>query len=350
MDLGDRKDTICLLDEAGEVVDRLTVGNDARSVSGFFERFKQPERVRVAMESGTHSPWISHLLLDRGFDVLVGNARKLRSIWQNEQKSDMRDAEMLARIGRFDPKLMYPILHRGLEAQADLAVIRARDALVRSRGALINSARGLVKSLGNRLPSCSAAAFARKVPEHVPEQLKAAIDPMVAAIAQLSAAIAEHDRRVEQLCSERYGETEHLRRIHGVGPLTALAFVLTIEDPFRFRRNRSIGPFLGMTPRRDQSCSIDKHLPISKAGNEHLRRLLTQSAHYILGSFAPDCDLRRFGERIAERGGKAGKRRAVTAVARKLAVLLLQLWKSGDVYEPFHGSARKKAPRSAEAA
>jgi transposase len=350
MDLGDKKDTVCVLNEEGDVVERLAIANHAPAVSSFHDRFENPEQVRVVMESGTHSPWISHLLLERGFEVFVGNARKLRSIWQSDQKDDMRDAEMLARIGRFDPRLLSPIHHRGLQAQADLAVIRGRDALVRARTALISSARGLVKSLGHRLPSCSADAFARKVVQHVPANLEPALAPMLASIAQLTASIQKLDRRIEELCKESYEETQQLRQIPGVGPLTSLAFVLTLEDPHRFKKNRSVGPFLGLTPKRDQSGESDKHLSISKAGNEHLRRLLTQSAHYILGPFGPDCDLRRFGEHLRERGGKAGKGRAVTAVARKLAVLLLHLWKSGDVYEPFHATSRSNARPADKAA
>ena len=336
MDLGDKNHVLCILDEAGEVLDRPVVGNSAGKILVFFDRFEDPSSVRVAMETGTHSPWISRLLLERGFEVLVGNARKLRAIWQSDLKDDYRDAEILARIGRFDPQLLYPIIHRGAEAQADLAVIRARDVLVRSRTSLISCARGLVKSFGQRLPACSAPAFATKARDHVPEELAPAINPLLDQIASLTATIREYDQCIEGLCAHCHPEAAAVRQIQGVGAVTALAFVLTIEDPSRFKKCRSVGPFLGLTPRRDQSGATDKQLPISKAGDTYLRRLLVQAGHYILGPFGPDCDLRRFGLRIASRGGKAGKKRAATAVARKLAVLMLQLWKSGEKYEPFH--------------
>jgi|APSaa5957512622_1039677.scaffolds.fasta_scaffold46375_1 transposase len=339
MDLGDRNHVLCLLDDAGEVVAKCEVVNTAHALRNFLQQFENPALVRVTMESGTHSPWISHLLDSWGFEVLVGNARRLRAIWETDRKDDYRDAEMLARIGRFDPQLLYPIQHRSMEAHADLAVLRARDALMRSRTLLINCARGLVKSEGGRLPKCSAPAFAKKAAEHVPIALAPAINPMLSQIAAMSTQIREYERCVERLCECAYTDTSRMRQVAGVGALTALAFLLTIEDPDRFRKNRSAGPFLGLTPKRDQSADTDKELSISKAGDAYMRRLLTQSANYILGPFGKDCELRRFGQRLAARGGKGAKRRAVTAVARKLAVLLLRLWKTGETYEPLRRRA-----------
>lgn len=343
MDLGDKMNVLCLLDEAGEVLDKCEIVNHASQIKKFFGRIPEPSLVRVAMECGTHSRWISHLLDARGFEVLVGNARKLRAIWQSDHKDDWRDAEMLARIGRFDPRLLSPIRHRSMEAHADLAVIRARDALLRARTALINCARGLVKSTGSRLPNCSAESFSAKTVEHVPIELVPAINPLLQQIASLNAQIRRYDRCIEQLCEHRYTETGSVRQITGVGPLTALAFILTIEEPNRFEKNRCIGPFLGLTPKREQSGKTDKQLPISKAGDAYLRRLLSQSAHYILGPFGPDCDLRRYGQRLIARGGKAPKARAITAVSRKLAVLMLRLWRTEEIYDPFHKRSLKTA-------
>jgi len=343
MDLGDKNHVVCGLTEAGEVVVKHEISNNARTIRAFFGAFADPSAVCVVIESGTHSLWMNHLLLEWGFKVLVGNARKLRAIWQNDRKDDYRDAEMLARIGRFDPHLLYPIRHRSLGAYADLTVIRARDALVRSRTLLINCARGLAKSAGGRLPKCSAASFAKKASEHVPPALAPAITPLLSQIAAITAQIRQYESCIARLCEHCYAaETESLRQVSGVGALTALAFVLTIEEPQRFEKNRSVGPFLGLVPKRDQSGNTDKELSVSKAGDAYLRRLLNQSANYILGPFGPDCDLRRFGKRLAARGCKAAKRRATTAVSRKLAVLLLRLWKTGEIYEPFHQQTPKK--------
>ena len=237
------------------------------------------------MEIGAHSGWASHLLKDLGHDVLVANARKLRAIYHNPRKGDRADAETLARLARLDPELLSPIHHRSPESQADLAILRSRVAIVRSRTLLINHVRDIVKASGSRLPSCSADSFAHKVGPDIPEALRPAVAPILDTIACLTQQIRAFDRKIEELCSERYPETTLLRRISGVGPLTALAFVLTLENPDRFRKSREVGPALGLVPRRDQSGDKDPQLRITKTGDSYLRRLLVGSAQYILGPF-----------------------------------------------------------------
>jgi transposase len=291
------------------------------------------------MEVGTHSRWASNLLQRLGHEVLVANARKLRVIYTNPRKTDHADAETLARLARMDPHLLSPIHHRSPQAQADLAVLRSRDAQVRCRTLLINHVRSVVKSSGSRFPSCSAASFPKKVTASIPEPLRPALLPLLETITGLTQQIQAYDRQIETLCESQYPDTRSLRQVPGVGALTALAFVLTLEDPTRFAKSREVGPALGLVPRRDQSGDRDPQLPIAKTGNEFLRRLLVGSAHYVLGPFGPDCDLRRWGLQLAERGGKNAKKRAVVAVARKLAVLLHRLWKTGEIYEPFYSSA-----------
>jgi transposase len=343
VDLGDREDQVCVLDREGLIVESDIVENTILGINGFFDRFDQPRKVLVAVETGTHSPWVSQLLEARGFRVLVGNARKLRLIWDSTNKTDQRDAEMLARIVRFDPRLLSPVRHRSRSAHMDLALLKARDALVRCRTNLINFVRGASKSAGVRLPCCSADAFARRVVEFVPEDLLPAVVPCLNTIMELTRKIRQLNGQIDRLGTEDYPETMALRGIPGVGPVTALGFVLTLEDPHRFRKSRDVGPYLGLTPKRDQSGQTDKPLSITKAGNTYLRRLLVSAAHYILGPFGPDCDLRRFGMRIASRGTKVAKRKAVVAVARKLAVMMHQIWKNKRVYEPFYQSLQKAA-------
>jgi len=343
IDLGDTENQICILDHDGEIVEKIPIQNTVIGINSFFDRFDSPRQVLVALETGTHSPWISQLLKARGFRVLVGNARKLRLIWDSTDKNDCRDAEMLARIARFDPKLLSPIRHRSRSAHMDLAVLKGRDALVRCRTSLINFVRGSCKTAGTRLPSCSADAFAKTVIEYIPEDLLAATVPCVNTIHELTRKIRQFDVQIESLCHEGYPETMALRDITGVGPVTALAYVLTLEDPHRFKKSRGVGPYLGMIPKRDQSGSTDKPLPITKAGNKYLRRLLVNCAQYILGPFGPDCELRRYGLRIASRGGKVSKRKAVVAVARKLAVMMHHIWKNKTTYDPFYQSYLKAA-------
>src|SRR5215216_530054 len=303
--------------------------------------------MRIAIEAGTHSPWASRVLEECGHEALVANSRKLRLIYANKQKTDQIDAENLARLARLDPKLLYPLKHRGEDSQAHMAIIRSRQALVSSRTQLGNHVRGAVKSFGARLPKCPAASFHKRASEHIPEALLPALGPILEQIGSLTRYIREYDRQLETISKETYPETELLRQVEGVGPLTALTFVLTVEDPYRFEKSRSVGAYLGLVPTKDQSGDRDPQKRISKEGDEMLRRLLVSGAHYILGPFGSDSDLRRHGEKIASRGAKNSKKRAVVAVARKLAVLLHTLWISAEVYEPLRNAHRSSGGQAA---
>ena len=298
---------------------------------------------RVVLEVGTHSPWVSHELEARGFETIVANPRRLRSITQSDRKDDRADAEQLARLGRVDPKLLSPIRHRGLETQRERSRITVRDGLVRSRVLLVNEARGLAKPLGLRLPTCTTEGFASRMRREGLENAFPGMGALVSMVDALTQQIRALEREIEGACQERSPETERLRQVAGVGALTALAYVLTIEDPHRFRCSRSVGAYLGLRPRRRQSGEQDPLLRITKAGDPYLRRLLVQCAHYILGPFGPDTDLRRFGLRLIARGGRAGRKKALVAVARKLAVLLHRLWVTGETYEPLRGEAAEVA-------
>jgi transposase len=211
-------------------------------------------------------------------------------------------------LARLDPKLLYPLKHRGEESQAHMALIRSREALVSCRTQLVNHVRGAVKSFGDRLPKCPARSFHNKVPEHIPEALWPALGPILEQIGSLTQRIRDYERQLEAISKERYPETELLRQVGGVGALTALTFVLTLEDPYRFEKSRSVGAYLGLVPATDRSGDRDPQKRISKEGEEMLRKLLVSSAHYILGPFGKDSDLRRHGEKIASRGAKRTQR------------------------------------------
>ena len=339
MDLGDTKHVITILDEEGVIARSCSLDNVRASIVKFFKKYQGST---VAIEAGTHSPWISREIKALGCNVLVGNPRKLRSIWNSDDKADVHDSEMLARIARFDPELLYPIAHRSKQAQTDLELLKARDMLVKTRTSLINHVRGAVKSFGERLPKCSAESFHKQCRDFLPENLKAVLQVIIETIEHITDRIKEFGRQIEKISREVYPETELLKAIGGVGPLTALAYVLVLEEPGRFSKGRQVGKFLGLTPRRDQSGETDKQLRITKAGNRFLRRLLVGAAQYILGPFGPDCHLRQFGLRLAERGGKSAKKRAVVAVARKLAVLMHRLWRNGEIYDPLYKEAMIK--------
>jgi transposase len=295
----------------------------------------------VALETGSHSRWIAKVARECGHRVIVANARELRLIYAGTNKTDRVDALKLARLARVDPELLKPIHHRGDREHADLAVIGARELLVKMRSEAINLVRGSVKSNGSRVAACASTSFTRWAAEVLPDELRNALAPMLEQIDELSGRIQEYDERIEHLALTRYPQTALLKQVTGVGTLTALTFLLTVGDPARFERSRDVGCFVGLRPRRDQSGERDPRLGITKAGDARLRRTLVHCAHYILGPFGPDCDLRRWGLKLAQGGNN--KKKAIIAVARKLAVLLHRLWTTGEVYEPLRNAGRQKA-------
>ena len=340
-DLGDRTTKICVLDAEGEVCARQTIRTRPDNVREWFERCP---KARVVIEVGTHSRWFDELLRTMGHESIVANPRQLPLIYRNRSKTDELDAERLARIGRVDLKLLCPIQHRSQGAQADLAVIRARDVVVRERTRLVNHIRGVVKPFGYRLPGCSAEGFSDRIRDDLPRSLWPAVGPLLAILRQIDRQIAQFDKRIAERAKTAYPEVARMTQVHGVGVLTALALTLVVEDRGRFKKSRDIGPFLGLVPRKSQTGESDPELGISKAGDERVRRLLVQCAHHILGRFGPDSDLRRYGLRVAGQGGQNAKKRAVVAVARKLVVLLHRLWVTGAAYQPIgHQAIARKA-------
>lgn len=331
LDLGDRRHHVCVLDAAGQILREGALTNTRNALTKLLADFPH---ATVALEAGTHSPWISRFLQERGATVLVANPRKLHAISRHERKCDRRDAQMLARLARVDPALLHPIQHGSAQAQHDLLGLKLRDALVRTRVTLINTVRFTLKSLGHAVRNPSSASFHKTILADVPAECLPVIQPVLTVLAQITTEIKQLERDLVQRSKKDYPVTQRLQQIAGVGPLTALGFVLKIGDPQRFGRSRDVGAYLGLCPRRDQSGGTDKQLRISKCGDGLLRRLLVSAAHYVLGPFGPNCALRAHGQRLTGSGSAREKKRAVVAVARKLAVLLLALWKHGTDYEP----------------
>lgn len=336
IDLGDRRSRYWFLDAGGETV---VEGSLATTKVEFLAHFSQIARSRIALEVGTHSPWVNALLEELGHEVYVANPRKMESIYKNKRKNDRADAKILAHNVRSDIRLLHPIRHRGVEARQDLVMLRARDAMVSVRTKLVNSVRGLVKSVGGRLPGCSTHSFHKTDVEKIPKGIRGALQPMLEEIESLTKRIDEYDKRVSALARKKYPETKLLQQVKGVGDLTALAFVLTLENPERFEKSRDVGPYLGLVPKQYDSGDSSPQLRITKTGDGMVRRLLVGSSQYIMGPFGEDCDLRRQGLKLAARGGKNAKKRAVVAISRKLGVLLHSLWRSGEVYEPLRQAA-----------
>jgi transposase len=337
VDLGDQWSCYCVLDEAGKIILEQKVATTPEAMK---QAFAKIPRSLIALETGTHSPWLSRLLTELGHEVLVAHAQKVELITKSNRKDDRHDAQTLARLARIDPQLLGPVRHRSAKAQIHLTVIRARAELVSARTALVNAARGLVKSYGQRLPKRGTYQVSRELAAALSTELRDVLEPLLKEIESLNERIKEYDERMEKIAKEVYPEVSLLKQVKGVGTQIALTYVLTIEDPHRFLKSREVGCFLGLKPGRRDSGESKPQKGISKAGDRYLRTMMVQGAHYILGPFGEDSDLRRWGPKLAERGGKNAKKRAVVAVARKLAVLLHRLWVSGEVYEPLRNSQK----------
>jgi len=330
LDLGDRSHYVCVLDATGQMIHEGTLPNDRTALAVLLAQYPA---ATVALEAGTHSPWISRYLTGLGATVIVANPRKLHAISRHERKCDRRDAVMLARLARADAALLHPIAHGSAQAQHDLLGLKLRDRLVRTRVDLINTVRFTLKSLGHAVSNPSSESFHKNILTAVPADCLPVVQPVLAVLARLTEQIKILERGLVARGKQDYPVTQRLQQIAGVGPLTALCFVLKLGDPARFGRSRDVGPYLGLCPGRDQSGGTDKQLRISKCGDGLLRRLLVSAAHYLLGPFGPAGALRAYGQPLVGTSVRE-KKRAVVAVARKLAVLLLSLWKHGTDYEP----------------
>jgi transposase len=341
LDIGDRWSHAAVIGPDGELLWEERIASREPELRRLLSRL--PAGV-VALEVGTHSRWMAKVARECGHEVLVANPRQLRLIYGGDNKHDRVDAQKLGRLARVDWRLLKPVEHRAEQEQADLARIAVRESLVGMRTQAVNLVRGMVKAAGGRIAECAPETFPEKAKDQIPEALRSALAPIMEQIQELNDRIRECEERIEHIARTQYPEVQLLMQVEGVGWLTALTFRLTIGNPWRFERSRDVGCYLGLRPKRSQSGEQDPQLGISKAGNERLRRLLVNCAHYILGPFGPDSDLRRWGLKLAEQSRARGaKQRAVVAVARKLAVLLHRLWVSGEVYEPLRGSSQTAA-------
>lgn len=330
IDLGDRKSDVCVYSQ-GKVLERFQF---VMTKEGVRKAFEGKAYTRIALEAGAQSSWVTHALQDLGFDPVVANPRKVKAIFSNERKSDKNDALMLAKLCAADESLLHPIQHRSAVHAAALTVMKARDAAVVGRSRLIHTIRSLGKSMGHRFPGSTAEGFIRHAGSE-PQELSAACTPIFEMLRVFNDVIRAYDAKLDELIENAFPEAKFLLQVKGVGPVTALAFVLTIGDPSRFASGRIAAAYLGLVPRRDQSGSSDKQLGISKTGNNFVRRLLVQCANHILGPLGRDCDLRRWGLTLAARGGKNARKRTVVAMARKLCVLLFSLWKNAATWQPL---------------
>jgi transposase len=332
IDLGSKKSSFCILGFDGEVEREGSVPMSRASVERFLA--EQPAS-RVVVETCGVSRWTAGIARDLGHEVVIANSRRLALVTQSYRKSDRNDAYKLADLGQVRPRLLSPVHSRGDRSYFGQMHQRVRAQLVQIRTGLVNLVRGCARTAGYPVPKCSPPAFAKRCAQALPEELRKVLGPALAELESVNAKIAECDKETERLGQEAFPETHCLRQIAGVGPVLSLAFVCAVEDPTRFEDSRAVGAYFGLAPRSRQSGKKDPQLRISKRGDPEVRRLLVSAATYILGPFGPDCDLRRYGQRVAASGSQSAKSKARIAVARKLAALLHHIWVTGQVYQPL---------------
>src|SRR6059058_6274431 len=228
VDLGDRWSFYCVLDEAGKILLEQKVATTPEAMK---QTFGKIPRSLIALETGTHSPWVSRLLTELRHELIVAHAQKVELITKSNRKDDRHDARTLARLARIDPQLLGPVRHRSAKAQIHLTVIRARAELVSARTALVNAARGLVKSYGQRLPKCGTQQVSRELGAGLPAELREVLEPLLKEVESLNERIQEYDERMEKIAKEVYPEVSLLKQVKGVGTQISLTYVLTIEDP-----------------------------------------------------------------------------------------------------------------------
>jgi len=246
IDLGDKQSKYRVLDLQGDLIGDGVV---ATTLAALGLLFSGKGRMRIAVEVGTHSPWVSRLLKEQGHEVIIANPRKLRLVAQSDSKNDHADAALLARLACAGPDLLSEVEHRSAQVQNDLAVVRAREVTVTARARMVTAVRGIVKSTGARLKVCSTGAFASRALADCPEPLRLALLPLLRLIQQLTAEIRLYDRMVAQKAREAYPETAPILTIPGVGPLTALTLVLLLNnDKQRVFRSRDVGSYFACAP------------------------------------------------------------------------------------------------------
>ncbi len=334
IDVHQKSSQVCELSEEGVILETSQIPS---TESAYLRWFQNRETMRIVIECGGSSRWVFRLLREMGHEVLVVNPRRVRLIAESSLKTDKIDAEVLARLSCFGRGLLRPVYQRGDEASILQTRLRVRSTLVRSRTTMINSIRGVLRSYGYRIPGRAISRFSIGYASlELPSELRRALDPLYATVVELTMRI---DILTKSL-SKDSRQDERFRRLQtvpGVGPMVSLAFVSLIDNPHRFRKSRHVGSYLGLRPRIRQSGSSEVRGSITKEGNAELRRLLVQGAHSLLRC-RQESAIRNWGLALVDR---IGKKKAVVAIARKLAVLLHRLWVNEQNFIPFPCNAKK---------
>ena len=347
MDVSDRKIQVCVMAKSGvnpKIVKETTIPTTKEGLQKFLST--QDKNSPVVFETGTHCRWMNDVAESMGFKVYVANPCRLRMITESKTKNDINDARMLARIALSDPGLLHPVKLRDAEHQKMLNLHEMRNLLVKQRTATIVQMRAIAKSMGFRIPKTSTNYFHKLDRSSWPKDFSDIAWPMLKNLEQLDITIKTYEKLIKELAGTPTfkAQVDRLREIHYVGLYVATGFVaVTGGDMDRFEKPRDIGPWLGLSPKQDQSGDIDKQCHITKAGSPLMRRLLVECAQMILRDGAIETNLKMKGMRICARGAKIAKRKAITAVARSLAVLMVAMLKKMDTpYVPLSEANEKE--------
>ena len=347
MDVSDRKTQVCVMAGTArkpKIIMETTIPTTKEGLAKFLSA--QDRSAPVAFEAGTHCRWMNEVAEGMGFKVYVANPCRLRMITESKTKNDVNDARMLARLALSDPGLLHPVKLRGPGHQKMLNLHEMRNLLVKQRTGIVVQLRAVAKSMGFRIVKCQAASFHNLDRKAWPKDLNDIAWPMIKNLEQLAVTIKTYEKQIRELAETPTFKAQvgRLMEIRYVGLYVATGFVaVTGGDMDRFEKPRDIGPWLGVTPKQDQSGDIDRQCRITKAGSPFMRRLLVESAQMILRDGSSDTDLKAKGLRICARGAKIAKRKAVTAVARSLAVLMVAMLKKPDApYVPLSERCEKE--------
>lgn len=328
IDVHQKYSQVCELSLNGVVESECQIPTTRSSLNRWFGK---RDDLRIVVESSGVSRWVVRVLKEMGHEVTVVNPRRVRLIAESTLKTDRIDAEVLARLSCFGEGLLPTVYQRSEESANVQTRLRVRSTLVRSKVAMVNSLKGSLRNRGYRLRGQAIRrVIANLVAMELPSELRQSLDPLVEALLEVDERLRAVNAEIREECQENR-LLKRLQTVPGVGPVVSLAYVSWIDDPTRFRSSRQVGPYLGLRPKVRRSAEFEFRGRITREGNPELRRLLTQAAHCFLRT-QQDSALKQWALDLEKR---AGKKKAIVALARKLAVLMHRLWVTGHDFEPF---------------
>jgi transposase len=322
LDVSLKQTSICVVDQAGSVVREGVVDSDPELIAAFV-RSKAPGALRIGLETGPTTTWLWTELKRLGLPVICIDARHAKAVLKMQiNKSDRNDAAGIARI--MQTGWFKEVRVKSIDSHLIKALLVSRALLVKIKRDLENQIRGLLKNLGLIIGRAKFNVFAVRTEELIEDrpELEAVIKPLLAARKAIEGQVVDLDRKVLKLARHDV-QVRRLMTVPGIGPVTALCFKATIDDPTRFKRSRSVGAYVGLTTRRHASGEVDWSGRISKCGDAMLRMYLFEAAGVLLTRVPKWSALKAWGIRLAKRNGL---RKAKVAVARKLAVILHRMW------------------------